>query len=114
MRILACLVLLLMSACATGEGALEVSYSSAVTGALMYVQLPPCETADKPLCSDTETVVKIKSATGVAYRAVVTARELRTSVSLSKADTAIGVLKDLLSSPSVTSSLATLGYRSTP
>lgn len=94
-----------LAACATGEAAVELSYSTALTGADAYVNLQACSDTVTTLCSKTEVVTMIKDAKATADKALAAARTAETDTSVESAQKAVDVLSAIVNMPEVQSAI---------
>ena len=100
-KILSLCAVLLLCACATSEGSAEVTFQTAITGSIAYVQLEPCSTAKTTFCSKRSIVTQIKQSRAAAYDALRIARAANQSDQVTMATGAVKVFTDLIAMPEI-------------
>lgn len=80
---------------------MEVAFSSALSGAIAYDELPPCKLNGPQICSQRVFVLKIKDAKEAAYSALKVARAMQTNDTTAAARQAIEAFNSILAMPEV-------------
>lgn len=79
----------------------ELALTAAEKAATLYVTLPQCTTATRPICSEKATIATIKDADNTAFAAVMAARQGGDQAKVAAADAAVATLVSVIPATTV-------------